>query len=396
MAKQPKRVADKRKPKKTPTVRMGPAATRAISIKGYGPEPDASTKILTQSDFSNALTWYSSVDDPDSHFESVLAEMKELGYSKEDLAAAKRTLNQKTYYKSSVSSIARLRQRGVTIPDHMYLDRWLANLKELVELGHQIREEQVEKLEAAGTPVSVYDRTLSRAFEMYASFDDTADEIWEGKRAAKDIDIFESFKVLDLKPTHARAIIELVQERVDAYVENPKDYSKETLKNVKPYWDALLAALNTWAAVKQAKPKTDAQIKKEQVRKALSGVKRAEKAVATTFKFKDMDSETGLVSTNPSNIIGAQVVVTYNTKYRLLTVLYANGPQGLSVKGTSIVNYDEALSKTKRAGRSIDAIKAMSTGNKTVIKKSFESINSQVLDLKARGSEEVIIVRVLR
>lgn len=396
MAKQPKRNDTKGKAKKAPTVRLGPSATRAVSIKGFGPEPDASYKIASQADFSNALTWYASVDEPDSHFESVFLEMKGLGYSKEDIAAAKRTLTQKTFYKSSIASIARLRQRGVVIPDALYLDRWLANIKELVENGHQIREERVADLEERGVPVSIQERTSNRAHQMFESLDDIAERVWTGELDQKDVNYFDQFTLLEMKPAHGKYIIDRVKEEADKYDENPKDYSKETLKRMKPFWVGLFNALTSWVGERQAKTKTPEQMKREAMSRALKGVKKAEKAVATTFKYKDNDNDTGLVSTNPSNIIGAQVAVLYNVKYRLLTVLYANDLNGLSVKGTSVVNYDEATSKTKRAGRSIETIKAMKTMNKTAIKKAFDGIDSQVIELKARGSEEVIVVRVIR
>ncbi len=374
--------------------RVGPMAAKKIAIEGFGSEPVAGT-TLAGAELSRALTWYSSVEEPGTHNQSVYDEMKKRNYSKEDIASVKRVLNQKTFYQASISSIARMLQRDIILPED-YVDRWVSRINDLIIVGQSIKEEKVAEAEEKGIVLSIQDRTANKANEMFESFDDLAEDVWTKVKDLKNIKFFELFTELDMKPAHARILLERFKAEAEKYVENPKDYTKETIKLMKPFWDGLRDAATTWAAERQAKPKTEAQLKKESIRKALSSVKKAERAVATTFKFKPSDDASGVVSSNPNNIIGAQVVVLFNTKYNLLTVLHAKDHTGLTVKGTGIINYDEATSKTKRAGRATALIKSMQTQSKTAIKKSFDSIKGQEMEPKNRGSEEVVIVRIIK
>lgn len=387
------RQARKLQKTKKPTVRVGPMAAKNIAIQGYGSEP-ALNLDLTQGGLANALNWYSCVQDPDAHVESLMLELKDRNYSKEDIAAVRRAVNSKGFWQNSVLNIARMLQRQIKMPADT-LERWEQKVKGLVELGRTIREEKIADAEEKGIVLSIQERTDNKANEMFVVFDDLAEEIWTGVKQVKDLKFFELFKEMDIKPGHARRLVERFKEEATKYEENPKDYTKDTLKVMVPYWNGLLEAASTWASEKQVKPKTDAQLKKESVRRALTSAKKESKAVSG-LKYKASDDDTGVISSNPNGIIGAQVVVLYNTKYNLLTTLYAKGAAGLSIKGTSIINYDESLSQTKRAGRAGPLVKVMSGQSKTALKKSFDSLKGTAMEAKNRTSEEVVIVRIIK
>lgn len=378
---------------KKPTARVGPMAAKNIAIKGYGSEP-ALNSDLSEGGLATALNWYSCVEEPGAHLESFLAELKDRNYSKEDITAAKRAASAKTFWRHSVLNIARMLQRGITLPAES-VARWEEKVKSTIEEGHLIREEKIADAEEKGIVLSIQERTDNKANEMFVTFDDLAEEVWTGVKTLKDIKFFEIFTEMDVKPGHARRLLERFKEEAAKYEENPKDYSKETLKVMAPFWNALAEAASTWASEKQAKPKTEAQLKRESVRRALTSAKKESKAVSG-LKYKPSDDDIGVISSNPSGIIGAQLVVLYNTKYNLLTMLYAKGASGLSIKGTSIINYDETESQTKRAGRAGATVKAMAGQTKTALKKSFDSIKGTAMEAKNRTSDEVVIVRIIK
>ncbi len=378
---------------KKPTVRVGPMAAKSIAIKGYGPEPEINTD-LSVAGLSTALNWYSCVEDIGTHLDSLLAELKDREYSKSDIAAAKRAASSKSFWRHSILHIARMLQRNVILPEDT-ITRWKANVQTLIAEGHLIREEKIADAEEKGIVLSIQERTDKKAAEMFVAFDDLAEEIWTGAKQLKDVKFFEIFTEMSIKPGHARRLHEQFKEEADKYVENPKDYSKDTLKAMAPFWADLAEAASTWASEKQAKPKTDAQLKRESIRRVLTSAKKEAKAVGT-LKYKPSDDDIGVISSNPSGIIGAQLVVLYNTKYNLLTMIYAKGSAGLSIKGASIINYDETESQTKRAGRAGATVKAMSGQSKTALKKSFDSIKGTAMEAKNRTSDEVVIVRIIK
>lgn len=378
---------------KKPTVRVGPMAAKSIAIKGYGSEPEIKSDF-SKSGLTGALNWYNTVEEPDAHTESLFAELKARNYPKDDIAAVKRAISQKGFWQHSVIVIARMLQREIILSADV-ITRWEEKIRDLIQTGRTIKEEKIAEAEEKGVVLSIQERTDNKANEMFETFDDLAEEVWTGQKAVRDIKWFEVFASLDMKPGHARRLVERFKEEAAKYAENPKDYTKETLKTQVPYWTGLLEAASTWAAEKQVKPKTEAQLKKESVRRALTSAKKETKAVSG-LKFKQSDDDTGVISQNPAGIIGAQIVVLYNTKYNLLTTLYAKGAAGLSIKGTSIINYDEELSKTKRAGRAAATVKAMSGQSKTQLKKSFDAVKGTPAEAKNRTSEEVVIVRIIK
>lgn len=387
------RQARKLQKTKKPTVRVGPMAAKQIAIKGYGPEPEIGSDF-SKDGYGRALNWYSTVPERMEYADIYFKELADNGYTKQDVAAAKRSVNQPTFSYWSLFSIARMMQRQIILPEQT-LSFFKNRTEEIIARGYQIQEEKVAEAKEKGVIISIQERTDNKANEMFEVFDDLAEEIWTGQKVLKDIKFFEVFKTLDVKPGHARRLLERFKEEAQKYIDNPKDYSKETLKTQVPFWNSLVDATTTWANEKQAKPKTEAQLKKESVRKALSGAKKEAKAVAG-LKYKQSDDSVGVVSSNPAGIIGAQEVVLFNTKYNLLTILRAKGSAGLSIKGTSIINYDESLSKTKRAGRSAATIKAMASQSKTQLKKSYDSIKGTEQEAKNRTSEEVVIVRIIK
>ena len=113
------------------------------------------------------------------------------------------------------------------------------------------------------------------------------------------------------------------------------------------------------------------------------------------LKFQKEDKEMKLVSIKPEKIVGAAELWTYNTKYKLLTVLRSSDTMGLQVKGTSIINYDENSSETKRTGRKSDYfVKSVMTGGKVALRKIMSESKYDAL-LGHRINENTILLRVL-
>jgi len=66
---------------------------------------------------------------------------------------------------------------------------------------------------------------------------------------------------------------------------------------------------------------------------------------AGKIKLKSEDTELGITSIDPTNVIGAELVVVYNTKTHHVEVYRATGEQRLSIQGSRVTNFDPALSE---------------------------------------------------
>ena len=115
------------------------------------------------------------------------------------------------------------------------------------------------------------------------------------------------------------------------------------------------------------------------------------------LKFQKEDKKFKIASVNPERIIGASELWTFNTKYKTLTVFRAADRGGLQVKGTSIINYDEANSVTKRTGRKAEYfVERVLNGGKIVLRKltEEEGIGSET-PLANRINENTILLKIV-
>ena len=74
--------------------------------------------------------------------------------------------------------------------------------------------------------------------------------------------------------------------------------------------------------------------------------RKGEKAAAK-LNFKEEDDKFGLRSIDPTNIVGAEIAIVFNTKNRHCEVYRAKDGTRLSVQGARITNFDEATSTAK-------------------------------------------------
>src|SRR6266705_1480068 len=104
--------------------------------------------------------------------------------------------------------------------------------------------------------------------------------------------------------------------------------------------------------------------------------------ILKNFKYLDKYDALKLASIDPGKIIGAIELWTFNIKYKNLTVYRAKDRAGLSVKGSSIVNYDEKTSISKIIGKNTDEkIQKVLTGGKIILKRLMDTVTSKQLKI---------------
>lgn len=115
------------------------------------------------------------------------------------------------------------------------------------------------------------------------------------------------------------------------------------------------------------------------------------------FKYLKEDNSLKLKSVNPETILGAQELWTYNNKYKVLTVFRARGPAGLDVNRMTITGYDTEGSVSKRIGRKTeDVLNRVLTGGKIVLRKIFEEISSDNIEVNDRLNTNTILIKTVR
>jgi hypothetical protein len=96
------------------------------------------------------------------------------------------------------------------------------------------------------------------------------------------------------------------------------------------------------------------------------------------------------------DIIGASQLWLYNSKYKVLTVLNAMGPVGLSVKGSTVTGFDEKISLAKKLRKPEVTIDRLTLGGKIVLRKLMDELTTKPKVANGRCNIDTVLMRVIR
>jgi len=114
------------------------------------------------------------------------------------------------------------------------------------------------------------------------------------------------------------------------------------------------------------------------------------------INYKKEDTELGLKSVNPAEIVGASQVWVYNTKYKRLAAYRSDSALGIQVKGSTLQNYDPDMSEQKSIRRPEIIVNRVLTSSKVQLRKFLSDIETKEFELTGRINDECIIVRVIK
>jgi hypothetical protein len=256
-------------------------------------------------------------------------------------------------------------------------------------------EEGVVEVKSTVAQPSIQERLREAAIRMTEEIEDALEAF------SQDPEAFEpkAFKLLNLlkgkqaKAAHARIIKELyvrqynelteLQEgKCEQLKEGYSHLSKAQVKKITQFYNEILSACDMLAA--EAK-----------VNRAPRKVKTkpAEKVVAK-LKFAKTYEPLKLVSISPTDIVGAKELWVFNTKTRKIGRYVATEYSELSVKGTSIVNFDEAKSVQKTLRKPEDQLKEFKAAGKVQLRKFLEDIKAVDIKLNGRINEETVLLKI--
>jgi len=160
-------------------------------------------------------------------------------------------------------------------------------------------------------------------------------------------------------------------------------YKAADFKRCEAFYEKLFQDL---AAYNQTKKAT----KKAAVRKP----PQKEKLVRN-LKYLKQDTATKLVSINPVDIVGAEVLWVYNVKNRKIGKYVAEAMGGaLGIKGTTITGYDANKSIQKTLRKPEEQLKQFLASSKVDLRKFIENIKTTDIKLNGRINAETILLKV--
>lgn len=376
-----RRGAGTKKLKKIPL----PRTPKMVDTKYLGLEPELEGLDLENNDvrLTRAYTWY-------NHFYGP-PEAKKWAvdyYTKINPAVAK-TLQRvpEAYFSTTVGWLCRMMDRGAKLPtqSRAFLQQKLVELSAIAE--KTIEKKAVKQVVRGYTPPP-HD-------QLIADVEDLMDGFYRSDYAEPFV-MYDYLQQNDVKKGWAKAVAEyyrpLMEELRLVMSKKDKDavegYSKLTKKQLDTYVKLVHSIIEDsmrWYENKAKVTKTARAPKKKSTEQLLK-----------TFKYmKDMPA-LKVVSIDPASIIGATTLYAYNHKYKKLIVYTAKDGETLSIKGASIVNYDEAKAQGKNLRKPETQLQLFLTGTTAALKRRYDEINSKPSVPSGRISEDVLLLKVFK
>ena len=208
------------------------------------------------------------------------------------------------------------------------------------------------------------------------------------------VDALTDFDDLERYPT-AGQLKKMSEHDADMWLQLKEGYGhfkKADVKNYRIAINELLIALDfvidtAKATRKPRKPK----------------VYSADKLVAK-LKYLKVDDKYKLASINPTEVVGASELWVFNTKTRKLGKYISSNidpkgmkrdGSGLSVKGTTIIGFDEKLSIQKTLRKPEEQLKEFKAAGKVKLRTFLEEIKTTDTKLNGRSNLETVLLKVI-
>jgi hypothetical protein len=113
--------------------------------------------------------------------------------------------------------------------------------------------------------------------------------------------------------------------------------------------------------------------------------------VVKNLKYLEKDETMNLQSVSPKDILGASMLTVYNTKNRVLT-LYIAKPEGFSIKGSTLLNWDESKSMSKKLRKPEDTIPTFVSVGYNVVQPRFLGIKTKPTKPNGRINGNMVLL----
>jgi hypothetical protein len=353
-----------------------------VNLKYMGTEPSHKGEI-TNVEYITSLNWYNAMSDikeAREFFNSYLKQQDRL----EDIKLLKRVPD--SFIPLTAAWLCRMVERGYSLKekDIVFIEGRLKNAFSHIE--------PVKEQEKKGEVVSIQDRIKEKASEIIADIE----HIVDNRNSMRDFSLYEWLKGKQIPATYSSAIVKAYQgwlnELLDAYEGNDPDLKEGYRRQTKSQIAQDIVFFNMIVEDAQKYGDVTKKLRAPRKPRTISIDKKIK-----GLKFQKEDKEFKIASINPEKIIGSSELWTFNTKYKTITVFRAADRGGLQVKGTSIINYDEANSVTKRTGRKAEYfVERVLNGGKIVLRKltEEEGIGSET-PLANRINENTILLKIV-
>ena len=295
-------------------------------------------------------------------------------------------------------------------------------VEEAIEEGRKIaleKKEVAEETKNVHVP-TIQERIRDQSYSMSEAIDEWLEGWVENPKSfdPKGFDIKAHFKKCGITQAHARKMKPLYEHELDDYNDLERMPTKGQLNKMEfleaDHWEQLKEG---YAHIKKGDIKTfrsaidtlltelDFIIEQAKAtRKPRKPKQRSASKVVEKLKFSKADPKYSLASIDPTTIIGANELWVFNVKTRKLGKYIASSidPKGLmregtglSVKGTTIIGFDETTSIQKTLRKPVDQLKEFKDAGKVKLRKFLDDIPTTDIKLNGRCNPDTVLLKVV-
>jgi hypothetical protein len=366
------------------------ANRKTIDEMHYGPEPSGVDYFENKS-LNHFFSWYNYMWDRKQTEKVILQFSKEHGYKN----ASK---FKKLYVPGTFAYIIRGLEVGLNFPDHKDYPNegsagWQKHLhSELRKYNKQaieMKAENLDKDKVIKKRLSVQENMDNKVRELLGAVDYAID-LWD----IKPFDMYNyltdnkvSSAVASRIPEQYKEIISEVQQAMDGSDDQLKEGYSYMTKSEKQKFLSFVKKIvsDTDRYVDNNKP-----IRKPRKAKQYTATKLVEK-----LSYLDHDPVNKVKSIDPSKIVGTKQLWLFNSKTNEIIKYDQEDRAGLSVKGTTIQNFNGKTSSSKKLGVKTESIlDRILEGGTITLNKIMSEINSKASKVTGRINNNMIILKV--
>lgn len=336
---------------------------------------------------SAALNWYNYYSDIKESKKLALQYLKFIKEDKDIISAIEKVPDEKF---ENLGFVCRMQMRGAPLSDKQ--KHWIRTF--FIKLECIKSKEEKPKIKEVVNTVSIQERVVDKSKEYIAEIEGNLDKCV----LEKNFKLFKPYELLlqlGIKGAHTPSIKKFFEKRIQELqlvVMSKDSFFKEAYSNFsKQQINQYLDLLNTLIADCD-KINHNSKLKRAPRKKK---VKSTEKILEKLQYLKE-DTTLKIVSINPNEILGCKQLWVYNTKLRKLGVYNAKDANGLAVKGTTLLNFNEETSVQKTLRKPEDVLSALIKATKTDIKKVFDPVKSVEQQLTGRLNSDTILLRAVK
>ena len=381
-------------------------------------------------------SWYYENFKPAELYAFVAEWMTKEEYSKEDVKAVKAAPNSALSITAAI--VARMDMMGAPRLAKPEADHWLSlpgtmgelkcsidflkeSVAKYIEAGKdKVAEKEEEEKEKVNVYVpSIQERIRDQAVEQSEDIDIWLEGWIEDPNSfdPKGFDFKRHFGSKGVTQAHARKLKSFYEDTLADYDDLDRMPTKGQLAKMSEHdadmWEQLKEG---YAHVKKADIKklrtaiSELMValdfiidQAKATRKPRKAKPRSADKVISKLKFLKIDEKYKLASINPIDVVGANELWVFNVKTRKLGKYIASSidPKGLgregtglSVKGTTIIGFDEKLSVQKTLRKPDEQLKEFKGAGKVALRKFLEDINTTDTKLNGRSNLDTVLLKV--